>query len=52
MSNIVVDFNGDKAEVRYRQAYRADNLNISSTKRLEMVRSGGKWLIAKESAGS
>ncbi|MDQ5926260.1 MAG: hypothetical protein QG554_1202 [Pseudomonadota bacterium] len=52
VSNIVVDFNGDKAEVRYRQAYRADNLNISSTKRLEMVRSGGKWLIAKESAGS
>ncbi len=52
VSNISVDIKGDKASVRYRQAYRADNLNINSTKRLEMVRSGGKWLIAKESAGS
>jgi tetratricopeptide (TPR) repeat protein len=52
VSNINVDIKGDKASVRYRQAYRADNLNINSTKRLEMVRSGGKWLIAKESAGS
>lgn len=52
VSNIDVDIKGDKATVRYRQAYRADSLNINSTKRLEMVRSGGKWLIAKESAGS
>jgi tetratricopeptide (TPR) repeat protein len=52
VSDIKVDINGDKASVRYRQAYRADSLNINSTKRLEMVRSGGKWLIAKESAGS
>ncbi len=52
VSNIDVDIKGDKASVRYRQAYRADNLNINSTKRLELVRSGGKWLIAKESAGS
>lgn len=52
VSNIDVDIKGDKASVRYRQAYRADSLNINSTKRLEMVRSGGKWLIVKESAGS
>ncbi len=52
VSNIDVDIKGDKASVRYRQVYRADNLNINSTKRLELVRSGGKWLIAKESAGS
>ena len=52
VSNFKVDIKGDKASVLYRQAYRADGLNINSTKRLELVRSGGKWLIAKESAGS
>lgn len=52
VSNIDVDIKGDKASVRYRQSYRADSLNINSNKRLELVRSGGKWLIAKESAGS
>ncbi len=44
--------NGNKATVTFHQEYRADSLNVSSGKKLELVRSGGNWLIAKESAGS
>ena len=50
--NLRVEVNGDKAVARFRQEYRADSLNINSNKRLDMVRSGGKWLIEKESTGS
>ena len=52
LSDIKVDVNGSKATVRFHQDYKADSLNISSGKRVELVRSGNNWLIAKESAGS
>lgn len=47
-----IDVNGDKATARFRQEYRADSLSVNSNKRLELVRSGNKWLIVKESTGS
>lgn len=47
-----VDVNGDKAIARFRQEYRADSLSVNSNKRLDLVRSGNKWLIVKESTGS
>jgi tetratricopeptide (TPR) repeat protein len=47
-----IEINGDKAIVRFRQEYRADSLSVNSNKRLELVRSGNKWLIEKESTGS
>lgn len=52
ISNVKVDVNGDKAVVRFHQDYKADSLSISSGKRIDMVRRGNNWLIAKESAGS
>ena len=52
LSDIKVDVNGNKATVRFHQDYKADSLNISSGKRVELVRSGNNWLIVKESAGS
>ena len=52
LSDVNVTIKDNKASVRFRQEYKADSLNISSTKRVEMARSGGKWVIVKESAGS
>ena len=52
LSDIDVKIKDNKASVRFRQEYKADSLNISSTKRVEMARTGGKWVIVKESAGS
>jgi ketosteroid isomerase-like protein len=52
LSGLKVSVNGSKATVRFRQDYKADNLDVSSGKRLELVRSGGNWVIIKESTGS
>ena len=52
LSGIKVTVNGNKAVAQFRQDYRADGLNVSSGKRLDLVRSGGNWVIAKESTGS
>jgi tetratricopeptide (TPR) repeat protein len=52
VSNLKVDVSGNKASVQLRQEYKADSLNVSSSKRLELVRTGNNWVIVKESAGS
>jgi tetratricopeptide (TPR) repeat protein len=52
ISALKVDVNGNKATVRFHQEYDADNLSVSSGKRLDLVRSGNTWVIVKESAGS
>jgi tetratricopeptide (TPR) repeat protein len=52
LSSIDVSVNGNKATARFHQDYKADSLNISSGKRVELVRSGGEWVIVKESSGS
>jgi murein L,D-transpeptidase YafK len=52
ISGIKVDVNGNKATARFHQDYKADSLSVSSGKRLDLVRSGGSWVIVKESAGS
>ena len=41
-----------RVTVTFRQHYRSDNLNVSSTKILVLVRSGDKWLIQQERVGS
>lgn len=38
--------------VTFRQAYRSDGLNVTSTKTLVFVRANGKWLIQQERTGS
>ena len=52
LSKIDVSINGNKATARFRQDYKADSLDISSGKRVELMRTGGEWVIVKESAGS
>ena len=52
VSDLVVEVNGDRATARFQQAYRSDTLNVSSRKTLELARSGGRWLIVRESTGS
>ncbi len=52
VSEFNVSINGDRATARFRQAYAADTLNVTSRKTLEMVRSGNRWLIVRESTGS
>lgn len=39
----------DRASVKLRQQYRSDRLNNTSTKHLDLIRSGDKWLIVRES---
>ena len=52
VSDMDVTVNGDRATVKFRQAYNSDNLNVTSRKTLEMVKSGNRWLILRESTGS
>lgn len=41
----------NRAVAKFRQDYKADALAILSRKTLELVRSGDRWLIVKESSG-
>lgn len=52
VSDFNVTVNGDRASARFRQAYSSDNLNVTSRKTLDMVKSGNRWLIVRESTGS
>ena len=52
ISNLDVKVDGNKATAKFRQAYRADALNINSMKTLEMVKSGNRWTIVRESTGA
>lgn len=52
IDNLSVVVEGNTAMVKFKQSYRADNLNVSSRRTLEMVRgSTGQWQIRKELAG-
>jgi tetratricopeptide (TPR) repeat protein len=52
VSDLSVTVNGDRATARFRQAYSSDTLNVTSRKSLDMVKSGNRWLIVRESTGS
>ncbi|WP_295849584.1 tetratricopeptide repeat protein [uncultured Xylophilus sp.] len=51
ISDLNVKVDGSKATARFRQDYSADALNVTSRKTLEMVKSGGTWVIVRESTG-
>jgi tetratricopeptide (TPR) repeat protein len=52
LENLVVHVDGQVATAKFRQIYRADNLNIRSRKTLELQRtSASQWQIRKESVG-
>ncbi len=49
VSNIAVDFTDSAhATVKFRQSYRASGFKASGGKTLQMVKSGGNWLIQSE----
>ena len=50
LENIKVSLNGHQATVQFRQYYRANNLNRSTDKTLELVRTGSQWQIRREQA--
>ena len=52
VSDLSVSVNGDRAVARFRQAYSADSLNVTSRKTLEFQKSGERWLIVRESTGA
>ncbi|MGM9428387.1 tetratricopeptide repeat protein [Hydrogenophaga sp. MI9] len=52
VSDLAVTVNGDRASVRFRQAYASDSISVSSRKTLDLVKSGNRWLIVRESTGS
>jgi len=43
-----VSVNGERASVTFKQHYRSDTFKASGNKTLELVRSGGRWLIQQE----
>lgn len=51
VNDMVVSLNGGKATVKFKQAYSADSLNVSSRKTLALVKAGGRWVIVRESTG-
>ena len=51
LSDMAVSVNGDKATARFRQAYSADALNVTSRKTLDLVNSNGRWTIVREATG-
>ncbi|WP_462388244.1 L,D-transpeptidase Cds6 family protein [Acidovorax sp. Q11] len=51
LSDIAVSVQGDKATARFRQAYSADALNVTSRKTLDLMNSNGRWTIVRESTG-
>jgi len=52
LSDVNVSVQGSKATVRFKQAYSADSLNVSSRKTLELQKVGDRWLITRESTGA
>ncbi len=51
ISALAVTVNGNKAQAKFRQEYNADALAVSSRKTLDLVKSGDRWVIVKETAG-
>jgi len=52
LSDLAVTVNGAKATAKFKQAYSADSLNVSSRKTLDLVKAGDRWVIVRESTGA
>ena len=51
LNDLVISNNGTKATAKFKQTYVADSLNVSSRKTLDLVKSGERWVIVRESTG-
>jgi len=47
-----VTVNGNRAVAKFRQAYKADTLAVTSRKTLELAKTGDRWLIVREYSGN
>ena len=52
LDNLTVTANGNTAVAKFRQDYKASGLAVSSRKTLDLVKSGDRWHIVKESTGN
>ncbi|MHB8950553.1 MAG: tetratricopeptide repeat protein [Rhodoferax sp.] len=52
LDNINVTVNGSQAVAKFRQDYRSGALAVSSRKTLDLVKTGNRWLIVRESTGN
>ena len=52
LENLAVTVEGSKATARFRQDYKASGLAVSSRKTLDLVKTGDRWQIVKESTGN
>lgn len=52
LSGLQIHVTGNRAVAKFRQSYKADRLSVQGPKTLEFVRSGDRWLIARELTGS
>ncbi len=52
LNELDVSVDGDKANASFRQVYKADALNVTSRKTLDLQKVGGRWLITREVSGN
>ncbi|HEY1227702.1 MAG TPA: DUF4440 domain-containing protein, partial [Ramlibacter sp.] len=52
VSDLAVNVNGTKATAKFKQAYSADSLNVTSRKTLDLHKVGDRWTIVRESTGA
>ena len=52
LENLTVTTSGNTATAKFRQDYKANGLAVSSRKTLDLVKSGDRWHIVKESTGT
>lgn len=52
LTDLNVSVTGNKAVARFKQSYSADSLQVNSRKTLELVRTGDRWAIVRESTGA
>jgi len=52
IQNLTISINGNKATAKFRQDYRANSLSVSSRKTIDLVKSGERWYITKETTGN
>ncbi|MGI9134161.1 MAG: L,D-transpeptidase Cds6 family protein, partial [Rhodoferax sp.] len=51
LDGLAVVVNGEHAQAKFRQEYKAGELAVSSRKTLDLARSGERWYIVKETVG-
>ena len=52
LENLTITVNGNRSVVKFRQNYRADALAVSSRKTLDLLKTGERWKIVRESTAN